>query len=124
MSIAMQSVAALPQRAVPVREIVRQFTANWFTVTMGTGILALAVNQAPFVTPSLRLVAEGLWLTNIGLFAIFTALYAARWLLFPNRSTPDRPPSAGRPCVFAGAGLTNDHQGAAKALPHGAFWPC
>ena len=29
-------------------QIVRQFTPNWFTVTMGTGILSLALNQAPF----------------------------------------------------------------------------
>jgi tellurite resistance protein TehA-like permease len=26
---------------VTMRQIVRQFTPNWFTVTMGTGILAL-----------------------------------------------------------------------------------
>lgn len=26
------------------REIVRQFTPNWFAATMGTGILALALN--------------------------------------------------------------------------------
>jgi Voltage-dependent anion channel len=39
-------------------QIVRQFTPNWFTVTMGTGILSLALNQAPFVTPTLSIFAE------------------------------------------------------------------
>ena len=69
-----------------LREIVRQFTPNWFTVTMGTGILALALNQAPFTTPALHRVAEALWFGNIGLFAVFTALYAARWMLFPREA--------------------------------------
>ena len=29
------------------REVIRRFTPNWFTATMGTGILALALNQSP-----------------------------------------------------------------------------
>jgi len=62
---------------------IRQFTPNWFTVTMGTGILALAVNQFPAAIPGLHDVGQVLWLVNIGLFALFSALYAARWLLFP-----------------------------------------
>jgi C4-dicarboxylate transporter/malic acid transport protein len=83
MSLAAAGVAA---HTAPVREIVRQFTPNWFTVTMGTGILALALNQAPFATPSLHLLAESLWMINIGLFSIFAMLYAARWLLFPHEA--------------------------------------
>jgi len=50
---------------------------------MGTGILALAVNQFPVAIPGLHDVGQVLWLVNIGLFALFSALYAARWLLFP-----------------------------------------
>ena len=53
---------------------------------MGTGILALALNQAPFATPILRCVAEGLWFLNIALFALFSLLYAARWLTFPREA--------------------------------------
>ncbi len=30
--------------AKPLLEIVRNFTPNWFTVTMGTGALALTLN--------------------------------------------------------------------------------
>ena len=29
------------------REMIRQFTPNWFAATMGTGILALALPQVP-----------------------------------------------------------------------------
>lgn len=84
------SIPNTPAAASPVRpllEIVRQFTLNWFTVTMGTGILALALNQAPFVTPALSVFAEALWIANIGLFLLFSLLYAARWIFFPEQAS-------------------------------------
>ncbi len=62
-------------------EAVRQFTPNWFAATMGTGILAIALAQFP-AWPQLRAVGEGLWLFNIGLFVLFSLLYAARWIFF------------------------------------------
>lgn len=64
------------------REVIRQFTPNWFAATMGTGILALALPQVPAAGFMLRTIGEGLWLFNIGLFMLFSALYAARWVLF------------------------------------------
>jgi C4-dicarboxylate transporter/malic acid transport protein len=64
------------------REMIRQFTPNWFASTMGTGILALAMPQVPVFGPALRGVGEGLWLFNIGLFLLYSGLYAARWMLF------------------------------------------
>jgi C4-dicarboxylate transporter/malic acid transport protein len=64
------------------REMIRQFTPNWFASTMGTGILALALPQIPGAGATLRSVGEGLWLFNIGLFTLFTVLYAARWIMF------------------------------------------
>ncbi|TDK52075.1 TDT family transporter [Pseudomonas moraviensis] len=64
------------------REVIRQFTPNWFAATMGTGVLALALAQLPLAIPGMHAVAEGLWLFNILLFTLFTAAYAARWILF------------------------------------------
>ncbi|WP_095195610.1 TDT family transporter [Pseudomonas sp. Irchel 3A7] len=64
------------------REVIRQFTPNWFAATMGTGVLALALAQLPIAHPVLHSVAEALWQLNIVLFLLFTALYAARWVLF------------------------------------------
>ena len=64
------------------REAIRQFTPNWFAATMGTGVLALALAQLPLATPGLHALAEGLWLFNMVLFALFTAMYAARWVMF------------------------------------------
>ncbi|WP_433736519.1 TDT family transporter [Pseudomonas putida] len=64
------------------REVIRQFTPNWFAATMGTGVLALALAQLPVANPVLHAIAEALWQFNIVLFLLFTALYAARWVLF------------------------------------------
>ncbi|WDG76668.1 TDT family transporter [Pseudomonas chlororaphis] len=64
------------------REAIRQFTPNWFAATMGTGVLALALAQLPLRIPGLHLLAEGLWLFTIVLFVVFSAAYAARWILF------------------------------------------
>lgn len=55
---------------------------NWFAATMGTGVLALALAQLPFNLPGVQAIAEGLWLFTIGLFMLFSLLYAARWVMF------------------------------------------
>jgi len=39
---------ALAARPTALHDIIRQFTPSWFTVTMGTGILALALNHLAF----------------------------------------------------------------------------
>ncbi len=70
------------------REIVRQFTPNWFTVTMGTGVVALALNQFPVAVPGVHQAAAVLWLVNIGLFALCTALYGGRWIFFTRDAMP------------------------------------
>lgn len=64
------------------REVIRQFTPNWFAATMGTGVLALALASLPVQIPGMYAVAEGLWLFNIGLFILFSVLYGARWVLY------------------------------------------
>jgi C4-dicarboxylate transporter/malic acid transport protein len=74
--------AGRAEHGVLIDTVVRRFTPNWFTVTMGTGILALALKQAPFGVPAITRAAEALWFLNIGLFGLFSVLYAARWSLF------------------------------------------
>jgi len=68
------------------REMIRQFTPNWFAATMGTGILALALPQVPGIGTLLRPVGEALWLFDIPLFLAFTGLYGARWMLFGHEA--------------------------------------
>jgi C4-dicarboxylate transporter/malic acid transport protein len=62
--------------------IVREFTPNWFTMTMGTGGFTLALNQFPLSIPGAYELAGGLWLFDIVLFVLFTILYVARWIFF------------------------------------------
>jgi tellurite resistance protein TehA-like permease len=62
--------------------VVREFTPNWFSVTMGTGALALALNQMPVPVPGIYDFAGGLWLLDILLFTLCAVIYGARWILF------------------------------------------
>lgn len=66
------------------QEVVRQFTPNWFTATMGTGILALMLAQFPFHVPGLLAISMGLWVANMLLFAVFSVLFVARGIFFPD----------------------------------------
>ena len=68
------------------REMIRQFTPNWFAATMGTGILALALPLVPGVGASLHPVGEALWYFNIALFTLFAGLYTARWTMFGHEA--------------------------------------
>ncbi|POR40435.1 TDT family transporter [Methylobacterium sp. V23] len=64
------------------RDLIRQFTPNWFTVVMGTGVVALALDRLPATHAVLAPIATGLWLASIALFAACCALYTARWIFF------------------------------------------
>ncbi|MGA7616162.1 MAG: C4-dicarboxylate ABC transporter, partial [Thermoanaerobaculia bacterium] len=64
------------------REMIRQFTPNWFAATMGTGILSLVLPQIPGSDVLLYRAGEVLWLFNIFLFSLFACLYIARWMMY------------------------------------------
>ncbi|WP_346829529.1 TDT family transporter [Pseudomonas abietaniphila] len=64
------------------REVIRQFTPNWFAATMGTGILSAVLTQLPVHIPGMLQLAEALWMLNIVMFLSFSVLYAARWVMF------------------------------------------
>lgn len=67
----------------PRRQVLRHFTPNWFAATMGTGIFSICLGQFPHLR-ILFAVGQGLWLANIGLFAVLSCLYAGKWLLHPR----------------------------------------
>ena len=68
------------------QDLIRQFTPNWFTVTMGTGVAALVLAELPFAHGALWQIGAAVWQFNIGLFAVFSVLYALRWLLYPDEA--------------------------------------
>ena len=45
-------------------EVIRQFTPNWFTMTMGTGVVALILPEFSFVHEWFWSVGAGLWQFN------------------------------------------------------------
>jgi C4-dicarboxylate transporter/malic acid transport protein len=72
----------IAHRRPSLSHVVRQFTPNWFAVTMGTGVLPLALNQFVGDIPGLYGIALALWALNIALFVVFSALHTARWIFF------------------------------------------
>ena len=68
------------------RDVIRQFTPNWFTMTMGTGVVALILPEFPFAQEILWLVATALWQFNTLLFIVFSLVYALRWLIYPQEA--------------------------------------
>lgn len=62
--------------------VIRQFTPNWFTATMGTGVLALALNQIDGPSSIWHAVAFALWGLALALFCTSGLLYALRWAMF------------------------------------------
>jgi C4-dicarboxylate transporter/malic acid transport protein len=70
------------------REIVRQFTPNWFAMTMGTGIVFLILLALPFQLRGQHELATALWVFDCALFAAFSALFVARLIRFPETVRP------------------------------------
>lgn len=66
------------------KEIIRHFTPNWFAATMGTGVLALMLGNFPYGQPALTVVAQALWCVNVLFFTLFSLMFLARALFFPE----------------------------------------
>lgn len=68
------------------RDVIRQFTPNWFTMTMGTGVVVLILPEFPFAQEILWQGATALWQFNTLLFIVFSLVYALRWLIYPQEA--------------------------------------
>lgn len=66
--------------------LIRHFTPNWFTVTMGTGVVALILPELPFSHSLIAHLAVLLWQFNIALFLMFSLLYVLRWIIYPTEA--------------------------------------
>lgn len=74
------------QQLTQLRDIIRHFTPNWFTVTMGTGVVALIIADFPIAKSLMWHLGAGLWHLNILLFILFTVLYTLRWVIYPQEA--------------------------------------
>ena len=68
------------------RDVIRQFTPNWFTMTMGTGVVALIISEFPFAHDLFWALGTVLWQFNTLLFCAFSLLYILRWLIYPHEA--------------------------------------
>src|SRR5258708_1443673 len=67
---------------------IRQFTPNWFAVRMGNGSVSLVLAALPRSFPGEHAVAVSLWCVDMVLYAVFAAMFAARWIFFPETIKP------------------------------------
>ena len=71
----------LPQSAAML--VVLSFTPSWFSVSMGTGVISILLHTAPHKFRGMAVIGTVFYVANIALFLLFTALTAARYIIFP-----------------------------------------
>ncbi|PWN51040.1 hypothetical protein IE53DRAFT_343002 [Violaceomyces palustris] len=77
---------ALEVRRRGIRERILHFTPSWFSVTMGTGVIATLLNLLPWpsIHEGLRYPALVFLLADIVIFFLFTAFFLSRYILYPE----------------------------------------
>ncbi len=66
------------------KDVIRHFTPNWFTATMGTGVVSMILIQLPFAKSFLFMLATLLWQFNIVLFSVFFSSLFIAVVSFPS----------------------------------------
>ncbi len=70
------------------REMIRQFTPNWFTLNMGTGILLLMIHAFPYPFAGQHVLSHALWWFDGILFISFSAIFLLRAMLYKDTIWP------------------------------------
>ena len=75
-----------PMRRSGIKERVLHFTPSWFSVTMGTGVVATLLNLLPWpsIHSGLRYPAVCFLLADIVIFVLFLCAFFARYLMYPE----------------------------------------
>ena len=68
------------------QELIRQFTPNWFTMVMGTGVVSLILPELAAGTTWVWLAAQTLWQFNVLLLSLFSVLYLLRWVFYVDEA--------------------------------------
>lgn len=68
------------QRLAHRQAYLREFTPNWFTANMGTGIVFLILLALPWQWPGQHALALVLWLLDMAMFAAFSVMFVGRLL--------------------------------------------
>jgi len=76
---------AQPLSEKRLTDVIRNFTPNWFTLNMGTGIAFLTLHNINANLFEAQLfVGELLWMIDIFFFLLFSLLFLARVILYPE----------------------------------------
>ncbi|ORX98594.1 hypothetical protein K493DRAFT_214063 [Basidiobolus meristosporus CBS 931.73] len=70
------------------REIIRNFVPGWFGITMGTGITGIVIANFPFPFRGMVVIGTIYFIANICMFCLFTMLFVARLVMFPETIFP------------------------------------
>ena len=72
---------------VGLRERLSHFTWAWFTMTMSTGGIAIALHETPHQFTGLYTIGAIVFIFNIALFILLTAAMTTRLIIAPHRFT-------------------------------------
>lgn len=67
---------------------IRQFTPNWFAMTMGNGIVFLVLAGLPWHFAGQMALAHTLWVADSALYMVFAGMLLARWIFYPETIRP------------------------------------
>ncbi|KAF9227493.1 hypothetical protein BS17DRAFT_775605 [Gyrodon lividus] len=86
MSVGANGHGGIALRERTLEDIVRHFTPAWFAVTMGTGSISILFHSFPYGADSqlMKTFTLVFFFLNLVLFVLFTAVSAARYILFPG----------------------------------------
>ncbi|OIW30040.1 putative malic acid transport protein [Coniochaeta ligniaria NRRL 30616] len=74
-----------PRPTSPSRMAIYSFTAQWFLVPQGTGIIAVILHQLDYQFDGLHIISYIFWLLTIVLLVGMLVIYLARCTLYPRR---------------------------------------
>jgi len=66
-----------------IRAVIINFTPSWFSITMGTGILAVLLELCPYSFYGLSTIATIIFILNICIFLVFLCVTVARYVMYP-----------------------------------------
>lgn len=81
-ALAQADEVSLPSPRLPLRRRLAHLTWAWYTLTMSTGGLSLLIHAQPHQFSGLRQIGLAVYVLNIVLFALVTAVLAVRFVLF------------------------------------------
>jgi C4-dicarboxylate transporter/malic acid transport protein len=69
---------------VNMEDKIKNFTPSWFSINMGTGIIAILLYNFPFLHNYLKYLSLGVFSLNVIMFIVFSVVTIIRYVKFPQ----------------------------------------